>query len=107
MTADPTNVSTPTAGLVDRVKNILLTPKVVTDAWDYFKNEQTKTTKYQSFLSDTDQPPTFLNAEIMAKFRPLMQPFYYDATKYKSYLDQLGITYPTTRASRLPTKPVP
>ena len=87
--------------------DILLTPKVVTDAWDYFRNEQTKTTKYQSFLADTDQPPTFLNAEIMAKYRPLMQPFYYDATRYKNYLDQLGITYPTTRASKLPTKPVP
>ncbi len=87
--------------------DILLTPKVVADAWDYFRNEQTKTIKYQSFLSDTDQPPTFLNAEIMARFRPLMKPFYYDATKYKTYLDQLGITYPTTRASKLPTKPVP
>lgn len=87
--------------------DILLTPKVVADAWDYFHNEQTKTTKYQSFLSDTDQPPTFLNAEIMATYRPLMRPFYYDATKYKSYLEQLGITYPTTRASKLPTKPVP
>ena len=87
--------------------DILLTPKVVADAWDYFRNEQTKTTKYQSLLADTDQPPTFLNAEIMARYRPLMKPFYYDATKYKTYLEQLGITYPTTRASKLPTKPVP
>ena len=87
--------------------DILLTPKVVADAWDYFRNEQTKTTKYQSLLADTDQPPTFLNAEIMARYRPLMKPFYYDATKYKTYLEQLGITDPTTRASRLPTKPVP
>ncbi len=87
--------------------DILLTPKIVADAWDYFRNEQTKTVKYKSLLADTDEPPTFLNAEIMAKYRPLMVPFYYDATKYKTYLDQLGITYPTTRASKLPTKPVP
>ena len=82
--------------------DLLLTPKLVTDAWDYFRTVQTKDRKYQSFLADTDQPPTFLNAEIMAKYRPLMRPFYYDAAKYPTYLQQLGITYPTIR-----DKPVP
>ena len=33
----------------------------------------------------------------MARFRPQMRKFYYDATKYKTYLDQLGIKYPTVR----------
>jgi aminobenzoyl-glutamate utilization protein B len=33
----------------------------------------------------------------MEKFRPLMRPFYYDPSKYRTYLDQLGITYPTLR----------
>jgi aminobenzoyl-glutamate utilization protein B len=31
----------------------------------------------------------------MDKFRPAMKAFYYDASKYKTYLDQLGIKYPT------------
>lgn len=33
----------------------------------------------------------------MAKYRPEMRKYYYDRTKYKSYLEQLGITYPTVR----------
>ena len=60
---------------------------------------QTKTTTYKSFLGPNDGPPTFLNEEIMAKWRPLMKPYYYDATKYKSYLEQLGIRYPTLKGA--------
>jgi aminobenzoyl-glutamate utilization protein B len=26
-----------------------------------------------------------------------MRPYYYDSTKYKTYLEQLGIKYPTVR----------
>ena len=33
----------------------------------------------------------------MARFKPQLQQFYYDPKKYKSYLEQLGIAYPTTR----------
>jgi len=77
--------------------DILLTPKLVADAWDYFNNVQTKTMKYKSFLGPNDGPPIWLNEEIMAKYRPLMKPFYYDATKYKSYLEQLGIKYPVVK----------
>jgi aminobenzoyl-glutamate utilization protein B len=78
--------------------DILLTPQVVTDAWDYFNNVQTKTTKYRSFFAPTDKPPIWLNASIMEKYRPEMRKFYYDPTKYGTYLEQLGITYPTVRA---------
>ena len=79
--------------------DLLLTPKIVADAWTYFTDVQTKTTKYKSFLSPTDGPPTWLNAEIMAKWRPQMQKFYYDPAKYKSYLEQLGYKYPTVKAA--------
>ena len=37
----------------------------------------------------------------MAQWRERMRPFYYDATRYSSYLEQLGIEYPTVR-----TRPV-
>jgi aminobenzoyl-glutamate utilization protein B len=77
--------------------DILLTPQLVTDAWDYFNNEQTKSVKFKSFFAATDQPPIWLNKERMEKFRPLMTKFYYDETKYPTYLDQLGIKYPTVR----------
>ena len=33
--------------------------------------------------------------ETMARFRPEMQKFYYDAMKYDTYLEQLGVKFPT------------
>jgi aminobenzoyl-glutamate utilization protein B len=42
-------------------------------------------------------PPTFLNKTILDKYRPEMKKLYYDPTKYKTYLEQLGIKYPTVR----------
>ena len=78
--------------------DILLTPKVVADAWDYFKNVQTKETKYKSFLGPNDQPAIWLNAEIMARYRPEMRKYYYDPSKFATYLEQLGIKYPTIKA---------
>ena len=77
--------------------DILLTPKIVADAWDYFNNVQTKTVKYHPFIAVSDKPPIWLNADIMAKYRPEMRKYYYDPAKYGSYLEQLGITYPTVR----------
>ena len=77
--------------------DILLTPQVVADAWTYFREVQTKETKYTAFISPTDQPPIWMNAEIMARYKPELQKYYYDAKKYKTYLEQLGIAYPTTR----------
>lgn len=77
--------------------DILLTPKIVADAWDYFNNVQTKTVKYHSFFAPTDKPPIWLNADIMAKYRPEMRKYYYDPSRYDTYLQQLGITYPTVR----------
>ena len=88
--------------------DILLTPRLVADARDYFVNVQTKDKKYVSLLAETDEPSTFLNGEIMAKYRELMRPFYYDPKKYASYMEQLGIVYPTTRDSKAaPTRVVP
>jgi aminobenzoyl-glutamate utilization protein B len=78
--------------------DIFMTPKVVADAWDYFKNVQTKDVKYTPFIRPQDTPPTYLNADIMAKYKTQLQKFYYDPTKFKTYLEQLGIEYPTVRA---------
>jgi aminobenzoyl-glutamate utilization protein B len=78
--------------------DILLTPKVVADAWDYFRDVQTKETKYTPFIGPNDHPAIWLNADIMARYRPEMRKYYYDPSKYKSYLEQLGIKYPTVKA---------
>jgi aminobenzoyl-glutamate utilization protein B len=79
------------------VLDILFTPQIVTDAWDYFNTVQTKDVKYKPFFAPTDKPPIWLNADIMAQYRPEMRKFYYDPKKYKTYLEQLGIEYPTVR----------
>jgi len=79
------------------VLDILLTPQIVVDAKDYFENVQTKEIKYKPFFAPTDKPPTWLNADIMAQYRPEMRKYYYDPKKFKTYLEQLGIEYPTVR----------
>ena len=38
-----------------------------------------------------------LNRDIMGKYRDQMRKFYFDPTKYKTYLEQLGIQYPTIK----------
>jgi aminobenzoyl-glutamate utilization protein B len=79
------------------VLDVLMRPEVVTDAWDYYRNVQTKTVKYTPLIRPQDKPATWLNEETMAKYRPELKKYYYDPTKYKTYLDQLGIKYPTIR----------
>src|SRR5688572_26113797 len=77
--------------------DLLTRPELVAQAWDYFNNVQTKTRKYTPFIRPEDKPAIWLNAQIMAKYRAEMKKYYYDPTKYKSYLDQLGIKYPVVR----------
>ena len=50
------------------------------------------------FIREDDQPAIHMNREIMDEFRELMRPYYYDADRFDTYLDQLGIQYPTLRA---------
>jgi aminobenzoyl-glutamate utilization protein B len=61
--------------------DVLMRPEIVTQAWDYFRNVQTKDVKYTPLIRTQDTPAIY----------------YYDPTKYKTYLDQLGIKYPTVR----------
>jgi aminobenzoyl-glutamate utilization protein B len=79
--------------------DLLLDPKLVAAAWEYFKTEQAKSPNYpyRPLIRPDDKPATWLNKNIMDQYRPAMQKFYYDPTKYKTYLEQLGIKYPTVR----------
>ena len=77
--------------------DMLLHPELVTKAWDYFNNVQTKETKYKTFLRPDDKPALWLNKKIMDEHRPAMQKMYYDPAKYDTYLEQLGIKYPVVR----------
>jgi aminobenzoyl-glutamate utilization protein B len=77
--------------LIDMITN----PALMDSAKSYFTNVQTKDTHYTSFITEKDPPSTFLNKAIMEKYREQMKAFYYNPAKYKTYLEQLGITYPT------------
>jgi aminobenzoyl-glutamate utilization protein B len=38
-----------------------------------------------------------MNKAIMDRYRPELKKYYYDPSRYKTYLEQLGITYPTVK----------
>lgn len=80
---------------------MFMDPAVVKEAWTYYKDVQTKDQQYTSFLSDDDPPPIHLNKEIMEAYKPLLEQYYFDDTKYDTYLEQLGITYPTLRPDQV------
>ncbi|WP_461112234.1 amidohydrolase [Spirosoma jeollabukense] len=77
--------------------DMLLKPEIIHEAKAYFNDEQTKDTKYTPLISKKELPAVYLNKKIMAEFKPKLEKFYYDPTKYKTYLEQLGIKYPTLR----------
>ncbi|HWP99370.1 MAG TPA: amidohydrolase [Vicinamibacterales bacterium] len=81
------------------VLDLLLRPDLVEQAWDYFRNVQTKDMKYEPLIRPEDRPAIELNRDVMERYRPAMRKFYYDPTRYRTYLEQLGITYPTVRES--------
>jgi len=77
--------------------DLLLRPALVADAWRYFREVQTKDVHYTPLLRPHDRPVTTLNAATMAAFRDRMRPFYYDPSRFHTYLEQLGVAYPTVR----------
>jgi len=79
------------------VVDLLTKPELVSEAWKYFRDVQTKETQYQPLIGPDDKPPTYLNQRTMDTYRERMRKFYYDPSKYDTYLEQLGIKYPTTR----------
>jgi aminobenzoyl-glutamate utilization protein B len=79
--------------------DLLLRPELLVQARDYFNNVQLKQRKYTPLIRPGDQPAIWMNKDTMDRYRPEMRKFYYDQAKYKTYLDQLGIKYPTVRSA--------
>lgn len=77
--------------------DFMVRPDLVEAAWDYFRDVQTADLQYTPFIRPTDQPAIEMNAGILDEFREDMRKFYYDSDRYDSYLDQLGVSYPTLR----------
>jgi aminobenzoyl-glutamate utilization protein B len=84
------------------VLDLVMRPDLVKDAWAYFRDEQTKTIKYEPFIRADDKPAVEMNREVMERYRPALKPFYYDPSRYRTYLEQLGITYPTLAQESTP-----
>ncbi|HEY0246283.1 MAG TPA: amidohydrolase [Mucilaginibacter sp.] len=79
--------------------DLLTNPQLIKDAWTYFNDVQTKDIKYTPFVTKTTKPPVYLNKNIMGEYRAEMKKYYYDPSKYGTYLEQLGIKYPTVRTA--------
>jgi aminobenzoyl-glutamate utilization protein B len=82
------------------ILDMLLKPEILKNAWAYYRDEQTKDMKYVPLVGEKDQPAVYLNQKIMSEYAPKLKPLYYNPAKYKTYLDQLGIKYPTVRADQ-------
>lgn len=76
--------------------DLLSKPELLQAARQYFA-EQTRETKWRSLVPDGTKAPADLNREKMERFRPALKPLRYDPTRYKTYLEQLGIQYPTVK----------
>jgi aminobenzoyl-glutamate utilization protein B len=77
--------------------DLITKPALVPAAWEYFRTVQTKDTKYEPLIRAEDKPAIDLNQGTMDRYRPEMRKYYYDPAKYKTYLEQLGIAYPTLK----------
>jgi aminobenzoyl-glutamate utilization protein B len=76
--------------------DLFLNPELVPAAKEYFA-EQTAEHQYTPLIGPDDPPGIHLNEARMNSFREAMRPLYYDPENYDSYLEQLGIEYPTVR----------
>ncbi len=76
------------------VLDLLTRPQLRAAAKTYFTDVQTKDQKYVPMIAATDKPAIEINTEVMARFKPELAKFYYDESRYPTYLDQLGIKFP-------------
>ena len=79
------------------VLDLLTKPEIIKSAWDYFNNVQTKDMKYMPFFKADTPPAIAPQYRDPGEVPEEMRKYYYDPTKYKTYLEQLGIEYPTIR----------
>jgi len=74
--------------------DLLTEPELLDNAWTYFREEQSKGIEYEPFIGPQDEPAVEKNEAIMARYKDSLEPFYYDPSRYSSYLEQLGVEYP-------------
>ncbi len=69
-------------------------PSHLERAKEYFA-EQTKEIQWQSLIPADIDPPTHFNADKMDRYAPELKKLRYEPSKYSTYMEQLGIEYPT------------
>ena len=77
--------------------DFMVRPELVEEAWTYFRDVQTADQEYIPFIRDSDEPAIHMNREIMDQHRESMRPYYFDSDRFDTYLEQLGVSYPTLR----------
>jgi aminobenzoyl-glutamate utilization protein B len=75
--------------------DVLADPELVGEAWRYHREVQTKDYQWESLIPEGTEPPIFLNEDKMKLYRPQLEELIYDPSRYNTYLEQLGVTYPT------------
>lgn len=78
------------------VLDLLLDPSLLPSARSYF-NEQTRDIKWKSLVPEGTMPPIDLNRNTMDCYRGKLRALRFDPTRYKTYMEQLGIKYPSVR----------
>jgi aminobenzoyl-glutamate utilization protein B len=73
----------------------LLTDKELLAQAKAFYADQTKDVQWESLIPADIAPPVHFNKERMERYKPRLEELRYDASKYSSYLEQLGVEYPT------------
>ncbi len=74
--------------------DLFLDASLRADVERYFSDEQRSGASYEPFIGADDAPPIEKNAEIMAEYKDRLRALYYDASRYETYLEQLGVRYP-------------
>jgi aminobenzoyl-glutamate utilization protein B len=75
--------------------DLLTTPELLTAAWEDLRRAQQEHGPWESLVPPGTEPPVHLNQEKMDRVRPALEALRYDPTRFDTYLEQLGVEYPT------------
>ena len=75
--------------------DLLTTPALIEAAWADLRTAQAKYGPWESLIPPGTEPPIHLNEEKMQRVRPALEQLRYDPARFDTYLEQLGVDYPT------------
>ena len=80
--------------------DLFLDDDIVEEAWTYFNEVQTAETTYTPFITADDKPAIWLNADIMERWKPELEKYYYDPTRFDYLPGAVGHRIPHPERSR-------